>query len=144
MLMRTDAFHELDRLAEQALGVVSAFARPSAMPMDAWRDGDTYVLAIDLPGVDPSAIDVSVEQNTLTVKAERPDPTTRGDVEMQVAERHHGSMTRQLFLDDGLDTERIDARYDAGVLTLRIPVAEKAKPRRIAINAGPERAQIDA
>ena len=103
------------------------------MPMDAWRAGDTFVVAFDLPGVDPDAIELDVERNVLTVKAERRPAVEREQVEMQVAERPLGVFSRQLFLGDTLDTEHIAAHYEAGVLTLRIPVAEKAKPRKITI-----------
>jgi HSP20 family protein len=144
MLMRTDPFRELDRLAQQAFGGSGTWSRPTAMPMDAYRDGDTYVVAFDLPGVDPGAIELDVERNVLTVKAERRPLLTGDRVEMQVAERPLGAFSRQLFLGDALDTEHIDASYDAGVLTLRVPIAEKAKPRRIAISAQEDRKQINA
>jgi HSP20 family protein len=137
MLMRTDPFRELDRLTQQMLGnAPGTWTRPTAMPMDAWRAGDTFVVALDLPGVDAEAIELDVERNVLTVKAER-RPVELGDnVEMQVAERPLGVFSRQLFLGDTLDAEHIDAHYEAGVLTLRIPIAEKAKPRKISITAG--------
>ncbi|MGW6442527.1 MULTISPECIES: Hsp20/alpha crystallin family protein [Lentzea] len=143
MLMRTDPFRELDRLTQQVLGSAGTWSRPTAMPMDAYRDGDEFVVAFDLPGVAPDAIDLDVERNVLTVKAER-RPVGK-DVEMQVSERPLGVFSRQLFLGDSLDTDRIDAQYDAGVLTLRIPIAERAKPRKIAISAGEDAPrQIDA
>ena len=137
MLMRTDPFREFDRLAQQVLGSNAAgtWSRPTAMPMDAYRAGDRFVVAFDLPGVDPGAIELDVERNVLTVKAERRPPVTDEHVEMQVAERPLGVFSRQLFLGDTLDTDHIEANYEAGVLTLRIPVAERAKPRRIEINA---------
>jgi HSP20 family protein len=134
MLMRTDPFREFDRLTQQVLGSAGTWSRPTAMPMDAYRDGDEFVVAFDLPGVAPDAIDLDVERNVLTVKAER-RPVGK-DVEMQVSERPLGVFSRQLFLGDALDTDRIDAQYDAGVLTLRIPIAERAKPRKITISAG--------
>src|SRR6201990_1066437 len=134
MLMRTDPFRELDRLSQQVFGgTPGTCARPNAMPMNAWRSGDTFVVAFDLPGVDPDAIELDVERNVLTVKAERRPAVEREQVEMQVAERPLGVFSRQLFLGDTLDTENIAADYEAGVLTLRIPVAERAKPRKIAI-----------
>jgi HSP20 family protein len=134
MLMRTDPFRELDRLTQHVLGNTSGtWSRPTAMPMDAYRDGDRFVVAFDLPGVSPDAIDLDVERNVLTVKAERRPTVTGQQVEMQVAERPLGVFSRQLFLGDTLDTEHIEAGYEAGVLTLRIPIAEKAKPRKIAI-----------
>ncbi len=134
MLMRTDPFRELDRLTQQVFGnVPGTRSRPTAMPMDAYRVGDEFVVAFDLPGVSPEAIELDVERNVLTVKAER-RPTAAGDnVEMEVAERPLGVFSRQLFLGDTLDAEHVDASYEAGVLTLRIPVAERAKPRKIAI-----------
>ena len=135
MLMRTDPFRELDRLTQQVFGQnTGTWSRPTAMAMDAYRAGDQFVVAFDLPGVDPGAIELDVERNVLTVKAERRPTATGEHVEMQVAERPVGVFSRQLFLGETLDTEHIDASYDAGVLTLRIPIAEKAKPRKIAIS----------
>jgi HSP20 family protein len=143
MLMRTDPFRELDRLTQQVFGTPGTWSRPTAMPMDAYRDGEQFVVSFDLPGVSPDAIELDVERNVLTVKAER-RPVGK-DVEMQVSERPLGAFSRQLFLGDTLDTDHIQAQYDAGVLTLRIPIAERAKPRKIAINAGDEAPrQIDA
>ncbi|HVL83153.1 MAG TPA: Hsp20/alpha crystallin family protein [Pseudonocardia sp.] len=134
MLMRTDPFRELDRLTQQVFAnTPGTWSRPTAMPMDAYRAGDQFVVAFDLPGVSPDAIELDVERNVLTVKAERRPVATGEHVEMQVAERPLGVFSRQLFLGDTLDTEHIDAAYDAGVLTLRIPIAEKAKPRKISI-----------
>ena len=132
MLMRTDPFRELDRLTQQLFGTNGTTSRPAVMPMDAYRDGEQFVVHFDVPGVDPSSIDLNVEHNVLTVKAERV-PTYRHDVELQVAERPRGVFSRQLFLGDTLDTEHVAASYDAGVLTLRIPVADRAKPRKIEI-----------
>lgn len=135
MLMRTDPFRELDRLTQQVFGThTGTWSRPTAMAMDAYRAGGQFVVAFDLPGVDPDAIELDVERNVLTVKAERRPAATGEHVEMQVAERPLGVFSRQLFLGDTLDTDRIDAGYDAGVLTLRIPIAEKAKPRKISIS----------
>ena len=146
MLMRTDPFRELDRLAQQVLGNnAGTWSRPTAMPMDAYRDGDRFVVAFDLPGVSPDAIELDVERNVLTVKAERRPIVTGQQVEMQVAERPLGVFSRQLFLGDTLDIEHIEAGYEAGVLTLRIPIAEKAKPHKITIagaDSGPQ--QINA
>jgi HSP20 family protein len=135
MLMRTDPFRELDRLTQQFFGnVPGTWSRPSAMPMDAYRSGDEFVVAFDLPGVDPDAIELDVERNVLTVKAERRPLVSGENVEMQVAERPLGVFSRQLFLGDTLDAEHINASYEAGVLTLRIPIAERAKPRKISIS----------
>jgi HSP20 family protein len=133
MLMRTDPFRELDRLSQQVFGTQGTLARPAVMPMDAWRDGDTFVVELDLPGINPDSIDLDVERNVLTVKAERPGRD--GDTELIAAERPRGVFSRQLILGDTLDTERVAASYDAGVLTLRIPVAEQAKPRKITIGS---------
>jgi HSP20 family protein len=138
MLMRTDPFRELDRLTQQVFGTAT---RPAAIPMDAFRDADTFVVDLDLPGVAPESIDLDVERNVLTVKAERRSSAGK-DSEFVIAERPTGSFSRQLFLGETLDTEHIDASYEAGVLRLRIPVAEKAKPRKIAISGGDSRQQI--
>jgi len=141
MLMRTDPFRELDRITEQILRP-GTWSRPSAMPMDAYREGDEYVVAFDLPGVSPDAIDIDVERNMLTVRAERRPAVDTDDVQMELSERPLGVFSRQIVLADTLDTERIDAGYDAGVLTLRIPIAERAKPRKISIVGGSSRKQI--
>ena len=108
MLMRTDPFRELDRLSQQLFGTNGTTSRPAVMPMDAYRDGEQFVVHFDVPGVDPSTIDLNVEHNVLTVKAERV-PTYRQDVELQVAERPRGVFSRQLFLGDTLDTEKLEA-----------------------------------
>lgn len=139
MLMRTDPFRELDRVAQQAFGAVGTLARPAVMPIDAWREDDTFLVELDLPGVDPKSIDLDVERNVLTVRAERKGPDS--DHELIAAERPRGLFSRQLFLGDTLDTERIVADYENGVLRLRIPVAEQAKPRKIEINAATPRPQ---
>ena len=137
MLMRTDPFREFDRLAQQVFGPGTS---TSAMPMDAYRAGDDYIVHFDIPGIDPESIEIDVDRNVLNVRAERRSPAPE-DADVVVAERPTGNFSRQLFLGDTLDTERIDAQYDAGVLTLRIPVAESAKPRRIQITGG-DRKQI--
>ena len=129
MLMRTDPFRELDRLSQQAFGTR---ARPAAMPIDAFRQGDEFIVQFDVPGVDASSIDLTVEKNVLTVHAER-KRSQGDDVELLVAERPQGTFSRQLFLGETLDTDRLEAQYADGVLTLRVPVAEKAKPRRVPI-----------
>ena len=146
MLMRTDPFRELDRLTQQVFGnTPGTWTRPTAMPMDAYRAGNEFVVAFDLPGISPEAIELDVERNVLTVKAERRPVASGEHVEMQVAERPLGVFSRQLFLGDTLDTDHNDAAYDAGVLTLRIPIAEKAKPRKISIaNTDSEPTQINA
>jgi HSP20 family protein len=131
MLMRTDPFRELDRIAQAFAAPTGTWTRPAVMPMDAYRHDNEFVVAFDIPGVSAEAIELDVERNVLTVRAER-RPTVTG-VEMQASERPLGMFSRQLFLGDALDTSNITASYDAGVLTVRIPVAEKAKPRRIAV-----------
>ncbi|MFJ4923647.1 Hsp20/alpha crystallin family protein [Streptomyces sp. NPDC088725] len=142
MLMRTDPFRELDRLAQQLTGVTGTWSRPSAMPMDAYREGEEYVISLDLPGVAKDAIDVDVERNMLTVRAERRPAAKPDGVVMELSERPLGAFSRQLVLADTLDTERIRADYEAGVLTLRIPIAERAKPRKVAIGGGSAHQQI--
>lgn len=140
MLMRTDPFRELDRLSQQLIGAQTGgtWSRPSPMPIDAYRAGEEFVVHFDLPGVSPDAVELEVERNVLTVKAERRPNATGEHVEMLLSERPLGVFSRQLFLGDTLDTDHITADYDAGVLTLRIPVAEKAKPRKIEISGGVE------
>jgi HSP20 family protein len=133
MLMRTDPFRELDRLSQQVFGTDGTLARPSVMPMDAWRDGETFHVEFDLPGINPDSIDLDVERNVVTIKAERPARAT--DAELIAAERPRGVFSRQLILGDNLDTEHIEASYDTGVLTVKIPVAEQAKPRKIEITS---------
>jgi HSP20 family protein len=140
MLIRTDPLRDLDRLSQQVFGTTGTTARPAMMPMDAWRDGDEFVVELDLPGVDPASIDLDVERNLLTVKAERAALT--GQHELIAAERPRGVFSRQLVLGDSLDTERVNATYEAGVLSLRIPVAEKAKPRKIQITQPTESRQL--
>lgn len=140
MLMRTDPFRDFDRLTQQVFGTA---ARPAVMPMDAWREGDEFVVEFDLPGVSPDSIDLDVERNVLTVRAERPART--GEQELVAAERSRGVFSRQLILGDNLDTSRIGASYDTGVLTLHIPVSERAKPRKITIaSKGDDRHVINA
>jgi HSP20 family protein len=133
MLMRTDPFREFDRLTQQLLGAGTT-SRPAVMPMDAWREGDTFMIEFDLPGIAPDTLDVDVERNVLTVKAER--PARNGDWELLASERPTGLFSRQLVLGDNLDLDKVQAHYDAGVLRLRIPVAEKAKPRKVEITRG--------
>ena len=133
MLLRTtDPFRDLDRLAQHLFsGATGTTNRPAVMPMDAWREGDRFVIEFDLPGVSPESIDLDVERNVLTVRAER--VARNGDWEMLAAERARGTFTRQLVLGDNLDLDRVEAAYDAGVLRLTVPVAERAKPRKIAV-----------
>ncbi len=139
MLVRTDPFRNLDRLAQEMFGTA---ARPAVMPMDAWRDGERFVLEFDLPAVDPSSVDLDVERNVLTVRAER-RAAQAPDVEMIAAERPRGVFSRQVLLGDALDLDRIEAAYEAGVLRLTIPVAERSKPRKIVIKeSGPAQQSI--
>src|SRR4051812_50171654 len=132
MLLRTaDPFRDFDRLTQQLLGTTS---RPAVMPMDAWREGDSFVIEFDLPGVSAETIDLDVERNVLTVRAER--VARNGDWEMLASERPRGAFSRQLVLGDNLDLDHIEAAYRDGVLTLRVPVAEQAKPRKIQVQLG--------
>ena len=128
LLRNTDPFRDFDRLTQQLAGTTN---RPVVMPMDAWREGDRFVIEFDLPGVTPETIDLDVERNVLTVRAER--VARNGDWEMLASERPRGAFSRQLVLGDNLDLEHIEASYDAGVLRLVVPVSEKAKPRKIEI-----------
>jgi HSP20 family protein len=131
MLIRNaDPFREFDRLTQQLMGTTN---RPVAMPMDAWREGDQFVLEFDLPGVRAESIDLDVERNVLTIRAER--TAGNGDWQMLASERPRGAFSRQLVLGDNLDLERIEAGYRDGVLRLVVPVAEKAKPRRIEVRS---------
>ncbi|WBP84403.1 Hsp20/alpha crystallin family protein [Kitasatospora cathayae] len=138
MLIRTDPFRELDRLTQQLLGTTT---RPTAMPMDAYESDGSFLIRLDLPGISPESIDLNVEQNVLTVKAERPAPEIEGR-EMVIAERPYGVFSRQVFLGETLAADKIEADYDAGVLTIRIPMAEHAKPRKIEIKSSSEKKQI--
>jgi HSP20 family protein len=131
MLVRSDPFRDLDRFTQQMSGTA---ARPAVMPMDAWRDGDQFVVEFDLPGIDEQSLDIDIERNVVTVRAERPavDPNR----EMLATERPRGVFSRQLVLGENLDTEKIEASYAEGVLRLHVPVAEKAKPRKINVGRG--------
>ena len=141
MLMRTDPFRDMDRLAQQLWGWNDR-SRPASMPIDAYRHGDSFVVQFDIPGVDSESIELTVEQNVLTVRADRNRAMGEGD-EVIVSERPFGSFTRQLFLGETLDTEHIEAHYDAGVLTLTLRVAEQAKPRRVSVTSGEGHKAID-
>ena len=141
LLRNTDPFRDFDRLTQQLLGTTN---RPVVMPMDAWREGDRFVIEFDLPGVTPQTIDLDVERNVLTVSAER--VARNGDWEMLASERPRGRFSRQLVLGDNLDLDHIEAAYENGVLRLTVPVAERAKPRKIHItgDADAERTAIEA
>jgi HSP20 family protein len=132
VLMRTDPFRELDRVAQQVFGTA---ARPATMPIDAYRKGDEFVVLFDLPGCEPDSINLTVERNVLAVHAERRRPSDE-NVELLIGERPTGTFSRQLFLAETLDSERIAADYTDGVLRLRVPVKEQAKPRRVDISVG--------
>jgi HSP20 family protein len=137
MLMRFDPFRELDRLTQAPWGG----SRP-VMPMDAYRRNGDFVVHFDLPGIDPGTIDLTVEKNVMTVTAERRFAKQEGD-EITVSERPQGRFSRQLFLGESLDPEQISANYDQGVLTLHIPIAERAKPRKVEISSGsPEAVEV--
>jgi HSP20 family protein len=142
-LRTTDPFRDFDRLTSQLLGTtLGTTNRPAVMPMDAWREGDVFHIEFDLPGVAPESIDLDVERNVLTVRAER--VAQNGDWEMLASERPRGMFSRQLVLGDNLDLDQIQATYTTGVLRLTIPVAERAKPRRIEVGTGSEPAAIEA
>jgi HSP20 family protein len=138
VVLRFDPFRDVDRLAEQLLGSQRA---PRVMPMDLFRSGDHYVLACDLPGVDPGSVDISVDGGVLSIRAER---TPRSDEHAQwlAQERPSGTFLRQLTLGEGLDTAQIRATYENGVLTVTLPVAERAKPRRIRVTTGEEGGRV--
>ena len=139
MLLRSDPFRELDRFAQEAFGTR---LRPSVMPMDAYREDDHFVVHFDLPGVDTSSIDLTVEKNVLTVSAARQwQPGENHQV--LASERLQGNFRRQLFLGEGLDTEHVEAGYDNGVLTVTIPVAEQAKPRKVEVTTGGGAKQLE-
>jgi HSP20 family protein len=139
MLMRFDPLREFDRVFDQAWSQT----RQASVPMDAYRHGDSFVIHLDLPGVDPASIDLTVERNELTIAAERHWQPVEGD-QVVASERRQGSFTRQLFLGDGLDTAKIHATYENGVLTVTVPIADRAKPRRIEVNSEPHRETIEA
>lgn len=130
MLLRSDPFRELDRLTQSLAG-----SRSLVMPIDAYRRGDRFIVHFDVPGIDPESLELTVEKDVLSVRAERGWQPNEGD-EVLVSERPQGAFTRQLFLGDGLAADHIEARYDNGVLTVTVPVAEQAKPRKVAISSG--------
>ena len=134
-LVRYDPFREFDRLTQALFGGAPSGSRPlSFMPMDAWRHGDHFYVRFDLPGVNPESINLTVEKDVLTVTAERRNDRAEGD-EIIATERPAGTFSRQLLLGNNLDTDHIQADYVNGVLEISIPVAETAKPRRVAVNA---------
>jgi HSP20 family protein len=139
MLMRFDPLREFDRVFDQAWSQT----RQASIPMDAYRHDDSFVINLDLPGVDPSSIDLTVERNSLTVSAERRWEPAEGD-QVVASERRQGTFSRQLLLGDGLDADRIHANYENGVLTVMIPVAASAQPRKIEIESEPRKEAITA
>jgi HSP20 family protein len=138
VVLRFDPFRDVDRLAEQLLGSQRA---PRVMPMDLFRSGDHFVLACDLPGVDPGSVDISVDAGVLSIRAER---TPRSDEQAQwlAQERPSGTFLRQLSLGEGLDRDNIGATYENGVLTVTLPVAEKARPKRIQVTTGEQGGRV--
>ena len=144
MLFQNDPFRDIDRLTEQLIGAQAGTARaPRFMPMDLYRSGDHFVLNADLPGVDPESVDISVDNGTLTIKAERLD-SVPGDVQWIASERFTGTYMRQLALGDGIDDQAISARYENGVLSVTLPVAEKAKPRKISVESTQDPIRIES
>src|SRR4051794_23032260 len=139
MLMRFDPLREFDRVFDQAWSQT----RQASVPMDAYRHGESFVIHLDMPGVDPGSIDLTVERNAMTISAERHWQPVEGD-QVVASERRQGTFTRQLFLGDGLDTDQIHATYENGVLTVTVPIAERAKPRRIEVSSEPHREAIGA
>ena len=139
-IVRSDPFREIDHLAHQLLGARAA--RPFGIPMDAYKRGEVFVILLDLPGVEADAIELTVEDNVLTVRADRPALPSQDPADTIVSERPHGVFARQVFLGDNLDTEHIDAAYEAGVLTLSIPMAAHAKSRRIEVTRHDTRKEV--
>ena len=144
VLVRSDPFRDVDRLFQQLWDAQQSGPRPMAMPMDAYRKDDSFLLQLDLPGVASESIELTVEENVLTISAERVAPPTGEGVESVIAERTFGTFTRQVVLGKTLDSERIEANYEGGVLTVVIPVAEQAKPRRIEVSVGSDNKQLSA
>lgn len=144
MLTFDPVLRDFDRLTQRLWGAVpwGTAARPALIPMDAWRDGDKFVVEFDLPGIKADSLDVNVEHDLLTVRAERPD--SGDDRDWVAQERPHGVFSRQMFLDNTLDTDKISADYTDGVLRLTIPVAEAAKPRKIEILPGKQQHALSA
>jgi HSP20 family protein len=140
-IIRFDPFRDLDRLTEQMM-LGGGRGSPRSFPMDAYRRGEEFFVHLDLPGVDSDSIELTAENNMLTVSAERRFESEEED-QVVIRERPQGQFTRQLLLGESLDTDRIEANYENGVLTLSIPIAEQAKPRRIAVGGGGEKQTIE-
>jgi HSP20 family protein len=135
-MLRFDPFREFAEFDR-------TWRRAAVVPMDAYRRGDEVVIRLDLPGIDPGALDITVERDTLTVSATR--QWERGDDENVLAsERPQGTFTRRILLGESLDTSRLEASYDLGVLTVTVPVAEQAQPRKITVATGEPRTSIEA
>jgi HSP20 family protein len=143
-LVRSDPFRDVDRLFQQLWTTQQGGSRSMAMPMDAYRKDDAFLLRLDLPGVEPDSVELTVEEDVLTIKAERPAPPQTEGIEPVIAERPYGSFSRLIILGSNLDTKHIKADYETGVLTVVIPVAEKAKPRRIEVTTRSDQQQITA
>ncbi len=142
-ILRFDPFRDVDRLTEQLLGAPAGTRRaPRVMPMDLYRSGDHFVVKADLPGADPGSIDVDVDNGIMTIRAQRSGMSDES-AEWIASERSTGAYQRQVSLGDGIDTGAIHASYDDGVLTITVPVAEKAKARKIEIRVG-ERGEVVA
>lgn len=140
MALTFDPFSQLDRFAASVLDSVRA---PRLMPVDLFRDGERYVLHADLPGVDPGSIDVDLDGGQLTLRAQRTADNQEG-VRWLARERGSGSFLRQFTLGDGVDLDGISASYESGVLSVIIPVSERAKPRKIEVESSERRQAIDA
>ena len=128
-MMRFDPFREIDRLAQPTWN-----ARAS-VPLDVYRKGEKFIVRVDLPGIDPASLDLTIERNVLSIKAER-SWVPAEDEEVLVTERPQGTFTRRLFLSEGLDADQITAHYEHGVLTVTVPVAASAKSRKIDVALG--------
>jgi HSP20 family protein len=144
VLVRSDPFRDVDRLLQQLWSAQQSGPRSMAMPMDAYRRDDSFLLQLDLPGVAPESIELTVEDNVLTISAERLAPPQGDGIESVIAERTFGTFTRQVVLGKTLDSERIEATYEGGVLTVAIPVAEQAKPRRIDVSVGSDQKRLSS
>ena len=142
LLVRSEPYRDFDRFFQQLMGDSTRRCASLVIPMDAYRKEDQFLLQFDMPDVDSESVELTVDNNTLTVKSERRAPLLAEGIEVLVAERPHGVFTRQILLGDNLDTTKIDAQYSEGVLTLAIPVAEEAKPRRIDVRHESARAEI--
>ena len=143
-IVRSDPFRDIDRVFQQMVSGARDGSRQMAMPMDAYRNGDSFLIQLDLPGVSADSVELTVEDNVLTIRAERTAPSRAEDVEVLIAERPYGTFTRQVVLGSSLDTQNIEADYEAGVLTVAIPVAPHAKPRRIQVNHQSDKELITA